>query len=183
MEELILILDFGSQYTQLIARRIRELNIYSEIVPFDKFEANEALNLKGIILSGSPFSIADGKAPQIDLQEWYGKIPILGICYGAQLMAQNAGGQVAESNTREYGRAVLSELKAEDKLFKGIPTDTQVWMSHGDTITGLPGDFQVLASTRDIPIAAYKFNGVGSPNYGIQFHPEVSHTTEGLNLL
>lgn len=182
MEERILILDFGSQYTQLIGRRIRELNIYSEIVPFDKVPELTP-DIKGIILSGSPYSVTEEKAPNIDLSSLYGKLPILGICYGAQFMAKSSGGHIAPSDKREYGRARLSNVSTDDQLFAGIGVNSQVWMSHGDTIQDIPENFKVLASTQDIPIAAYKKNGQGSPTYGIQFHPEVSHTTEGLELL
>lgn len=182
MQEKILIIDFGSQYTQLIGRRVRELNVYSEIVPFNHLPVIDD-TVKGIILSGSPSSVRDKKSPKIDLKKILGKIPVLGICYGAQLIAENCGGKVTPSEKREYGRAQLTSY--DDLLFKNIQPNTQVWMSHADTIMKLPKKFELLACTDSIPIAAYKGNSktLKQPLYGIQFHPEVVHTLEGKTLL
>jgi GMP synthase (glutamine-hydrolysing) len=180
MEETILILDFGSQYTQLIARRVRELNVYCEIHPFNKIhEIDESV--KGVILSGSPASVRDPEAPVPDLSHIRGKVPVLGVCYGAQFMAHADGGEVAPSQNREYGRANLSFIDAGNELMKGMNSGCQVWMSHGDTILRLPDDFHVIASTGDVAAAGYKIEG--EPSYGIQFHPEVYHSTEGMILL
>ncbi len=179
-QETILILDFGSQYTQLIARRVRELNVYCEIHPFNKVP-NRIDMLKGVILSGSPFSVRDNNAPNPDLSAFSGKLPLLGVCYGAQLMAQQEGGHVAPSAIREYGRANLVKIDQSCELVKGMSERSQVWMSHGDTILDLPKNFSVLASTDDVPVAAYQVNG--EQRFGIQFHPEVYHTTEGMKLL
>lgn len=180
MSQQILILDFGSQYTQLIARRVRELNVYCEIHPFNKIPALTA-DVKGIILSGSPCSVRDAGSPDIDQSLFNGKIPVLGVCYGAQLMAQRSGGNVTASKIREYGRAKLSTVDQHNELLKEISLDSQVWMSHGDTIEKVPDNFQVIASTPSVHVAAYQVKGL--PVYGIQFHPEVTHTTEGKNLL
>jgi len=180
VQEKILILDFGSQYTQLIARRIRELNVYCEIFPFSHFPA-PGPDIKGIILSGSPFSVRDANAPVPDLSAIKGKMPLLGVCYGAQLLAHNFGGEVLPSNTREYGRAKLISVDRNDKLFHGIDTGTQVWMSHGDTIARIPEDYIITGSTSDVRIGAYHIKD--EPTWGIQFHPEVYHTTEGLRIL
>lgn len=184
MQEKILILDFGSQYTQLIARRVRELNVYCEIIPYNHFSAIDE-NIKGIILSGSPASVRQPKPLQVDLKKILGQIPVLGICYGAQLIASNLGGEVRASKKREYGRANLSSLDKEDDLFNNISPNSQVWMSHADTIVKLPENFQLLAHTDSIPVAAYKGNSgrFSQPVYGIQFHPEVVHTPEGKTLL
>lgn len=180
MQEKILILDFGSQYTQLIGRKVRELNVYCEIHPFNHFpEIDESV--KGVILSGSPFSVRDPKAPRPDLSKIKGKIPVLGICYGAQYMAHFFGGEVAASDSREYGRAKLGFIDSDCPLFKNISLHTQVWMSHGDTIIKLPKNFKVVASTEDVNFAAYKIDNEST--YAIQFHPEVYHTTEGQQLL
>ena len=180
MQEKILILDFGSQYTQLIGRKIRELNVYCEIHPFNHFpEIDESV--KGVILSGSPFSVRDKKAPQPDLSKIKGKIPVLGICYGAQYMAHFFGGEVAPSDSREYGRAKLGFIDHDCPLFHDVSLHTQVWMSHGDTITKLPENFKVVASTEDVNFAAYKIDN--ELTYAIQFHPEVYHTTEGQQVL
>ena len=176
----VLILDFGSQYTQLIARRVRELNIYSEIHPFNKIPTNIG-DYKAVILSGSPFSVRGDEALHPDLSEIRGKKPLLGICYGAQYLAHFSGGNVALSNTREYGRANLSFIKENEAFFKGISEGSQVWMSHGDTIKELPTKGELLASTHDVQNAAYKING--EITYAIQFHPEVYHTTDGKQLL
>ncbi len=180
MEEMILILDFGSQYTQLIARRVRELNVYCEIHPFNDFPAVSG-QIKGVILSGSPFSVRDEGAPMPDLNEIRKKIPVIGLCYGAQLMALQDGGEVLASEIREYGRANLSHINTDDPLLKGMTTGCQVWMSHGDTILHLPDNFKMIASTDSVDVAGYRINGEFT--YGIQFHPEVYHTTEGTLLL
>ncbi len=180
MQDKILILDFGSQYTQLIGRRVRELNIYCEIHPYNHFpEIDE--NVKGVILSGSPFSVRDENAPQPDLSNIKGNLPLLGVCYGAQYMAHNFGGEVLPSDSREYGRANLGFIDQESKLFKNMTLNTQVWMSHGDTIERLPENYKIIASTADVKNAAYKIEG--ETTYAIQFHPEVYHTTEGTQLL
>ena len=180
MTEKILILDFGSQYTQLIARRIRELNIYSEIVPF-----NHSLELgndiKGVILSGSPCSVFDENAPNPEIENLFGKVPVLGICYGAQLMASRFGGKVVRSDHREYGRANLSNVVNGTDLFAGVASDSQVWMSHGDSIKELGDDFELIAQTKSIPVAAFKHKKYNV--YGIQFHPEVTHSTDGGQLI
>ncbi len=180
MQEKILILDFGSQYTQLIGRKVRELNVYCEIHPFNHHPEIDG-SIKGVILSGSPYSVRDSNAPHPDLSEIKGKIPVLGICYGAQYMAHFYGGEVAPSNSREYGRAKLGYIDQSNILFKDISLHTQVWMSHGDTIVKLPKNYKVIASTEDVNFAAYKIDNEVS--YAIQFHPEVYHTTEGKKLL
>jgi len=196
MTEKILILDFGSQYTQLIARAVREANVYCEIIPYHKsFEFEPGL--KGIILSGSPFSVNEDKAPDVNVQEFISKVPVLGVCYGAQLTAKRYGGRVEKSNKREYGRAVLQRQK-DDLLLNNVSQQSQVWMSHADTILELPQGFELLATTETIPVAAFKKNGshdgsaglAGSrptshdfPLYGVQFHPEVYHSTEGKKIL
>ncbi|MFY0686092.1 MAG: glutamine-hydrolyzing GMP synthase [Cyclobacteriaceae bacterium] len=179
MSEKILILDFGSQYTQLIARRVRELNVYCEIHPFSHLPAIDN-SVKGIILSGSPCSVLQDEAPVVDISQ-FGGLPILGICYGAQLLAHLNGGKVAKSEHREYGRANLDRVDSHYDLLKEIERGTQVWMSHGDTITELPDSFEIIANTESIPVAAYKVKG--QPIYGIQFHPEVTHSTQGKELL
>ena len=182
MTEKILILDFGSQYTQLIARAVREANVYCEIIPFHKkFEFEPGL--KGIILSGSPCSVNEENAPDVDVQQLITKVPVLGICYGAQLTAKRFGGLVAKSNKREYGRAIL-ERKKEDLLFNNVDEKSQVWMSHSDTIKELPDGFELLADTESIPVAAFKKNGTEAKAlYGVQFHPEVYHSKEGKKIL
>jgi GMP synthase (glutamine-hydrolysing) len=179
MPQQILILDFGSQYTQLIARRVRELNVYCEIHPFNK-APSITRDIKGVILSGSPCSVRDEGSPQVDLKV-FKQLPVLGVCYGAQLMAHQLGGKVLPSQSREYGRAKLTTVDHHNNLFKEIPVDTQVWMSHADTITSVPEDFEVIASTSTVPVAAFRLKG--RDVFGIQFHPEVTHTTEGKNLL
>jgi GMP synthase (glutamine-hydrolysing) len=180
MQEKILILDFGSQYTQLIGRRVRELNIYCEIYPYNHYpEIDETV--KGVILSGSPFSVRDENAPKLDLSKIKGKLPLLGVCYGAQYMAHYFGGEVLPSDSREYGRANLGFIDQESELFKKMTLGTQVWMSHGDTIERLPENYKIIASTADVKNAAYKIEG--ETTYAIQFHPEVYHTTEGKQLL
>lgn len=180
MTEKIIIIDFGSQYTQLIARKVRELNVYCEIFPYNKIPELDN-TVKGVILSGSPFSVRDKEAPIINLEDIRNKLPLLGVCYGAQLMAQNNGGEVLPSKHREYGRANLSSFDSDSELLKGLKEDTQVWMSHGDTIVKLPENFQIIGSTNDVKVGAYKIDNENT--YGIQFHPEVYHTTEGKILL
>jgi GMP synthase (glutamine-hydrolysing) len=180
MQERIIILDFGSQTTQLIARRIRELNTYCEILPYNKFPDN-ATDIKGVILSGSPFSVYDQAAFKTDVNLLRKKYPVLGICYGAQLLAHSAGGKVEPAGSREYGRANLEHFKTENPLLKGFSENSQIWMSHGDTITSIPSDFEIVASTKDVPVAAYHIKG--EDTYGVQFHPEVFHTLEGTKLL
>jgi len=177
--ELIQIYDFGSQYTQLIARRIRELNVYCEIIPFQKFPQLHE-NVKGIILSGSPFSVLDENAPMINMEKVLGKVPILGVCYGAQLYAHLHGGKVSKTVAREYGRANLSNV-TDNELLKGVPANSQVWMSHGDAIEKLPENCEIICTTSDIPVAA--FADKVSKYYGVQFHPEVYHSEHGKNLL
>jgi GMP synthase (glutamine-hydrolysing) len=180
MLEKIIIVDFGSQYTQLIARRVRELNVYCEIFPFNHLPEITP-DVKGIILSGSPCSVLDKDAPFIDIDHYFGDIPVLGICYGAQLIAHKNKGHVLPSQIREYGRARLEEIDQHYDLLKEIQINTQVWMSHGDTISSLPDDFDVIASTSSVDIAAYKVKN--RDVYGIQFHPEVTHTLEGKTVL
>ena len=180
MQEMILILDFGSQYTQLIARRVRELNIYSEIHPWNKPPEITA-NIKGVILSGSPYSVRDTNAPRPDLEKIKGKVPLLGVCFGAQYLAQNYGGEVAPSDTREYGRANLSGVKNDHPLLDKVVEQSQVWMSHGDTIKKLPHGFRNIASTEDVEFAAFEV--LNEKTYGIQFHPEVYHSTQGAEII
>jgi GMP synthase (glutamine-hydrolysing) len=180
MQEKILILDFGSQYTQLIGRRVRELNVYCEIYPFNHYpEIDETV--KGVILSGSPYSVRDENAPKPDLSAIKGKMPLLGVCYGAQYLSHFFGGEVLPSNSREYGRANLEFIDQNNILFKQISRHTQVWMSHGDTIDRLPESYKIIASTADVKNAAFVVEG--EQTFGIQFHPEVYHTTEGTQLL
>ncbi|MBK9734221.1 MAG: glutamine-hydrolyzing GMP synthase [Saprospiraceae bacterium] len=181
MNELIAILDFGSQYTQLIARRLRELNIYCEIYPYNKFVAKP--EIKAVILSGSPFSVLDSNALDIDLNLLLNKYPILGICYGAQLISHKLGGKVLKSDKREYGKAVLSEL-ASDPIFNNVSKGNQVWMSHGDSITNVPEGFEIIARTPEF-IAAYKSENQNFlfPVYCLQFHPEVTHSLMGKEML
>ena len=180
MQEKILILDFGSQYTQLIARRVRELNVYCEIYPFNHFPQPDE-SVRGVILSGSPWSVRDAKAPFPDVTGIKGRIPLLGVCYGAQYLTHKYGGEVMPSNTREYGRAKLVTIDAGDPLFAGVSPGTQVWMSHGDTIVRIPDDYSITGSTEDVNVAAFRING--EQTWGIQFHPEVYHTTEGTRML
>lgn len=180
MSQQILILDFGSQYTQLIARRVRELNVYCEIHPFNKIPELTP-DIKGVILSGSPCSVRDEGSPDIDLNLFQGKVPVLGVCYGAQLMAQKSGGNVVASKIREYGRAKLTTVDQHNELLNEISLDSQVWMSHADTIEKVPDTFEIIASTPSVKVAAFQMKGTSI--YGIQFHPEVTHTTEGKNLL
>ena len=179
MAEQILILDFGSQYTQLIARRVRELNVYCEIHPFNKIPRIDS-SIKGVILSGSPCSVRDAGSPDVDLSVFQ-SLPVLGVCYGAQLIAHKTGGSVLPSHAREYGRARLSSVDHHSELLKEISLDSQVWMSHADTIASVGDSFEIIASTASVKVAAFRKKG--SPVYGIQFHPEVTHTLEGRNLL
>jgi GMP synthase (glutamine-hydrolysing) len=180
MQEKILILDFGSQYTQLIARRVRELNVYCEIHPFNKIPEIDSFT-KGVILSGSPSSVRQVDAPQVDFAQFHGKLPLLGVCYGAQYIAQHSGGSVIPSEIREYGRANLEYIHSSNALMKELPQRSQVWMSHGDTIKEIPDHFEIIASTDTVKVAAFQIKG--SQTYGIQFHPEVTHSTDGKQLL
>ena len=180
MQEKILILDFGSQYTQLIARRVRELNVYCEIHPFNKIPEIDSFT-KGVILSGSPASVRQADAPQVDFNQFHGKLPLLGVCYGAQYIAQHSGGNVTPSEIREYGRANLEYIHVSNPLMNELPVRSQVWMSHGDTIKEIPDHFEIIASTDTVKVAAYQIKG--TQTYGIQFHPEVTHSTDGKQLL
>ncbi len=182
MNQRVIIFDFGSQYTQLIARRVRELNIFCEILPYNKtIEYDE--NIAAIILSGSPFSVRSENALEFDLESVKKKIPILAICYGAQYVVQKSGGRVESSHQREYGKSDLQLLSENDPIFEGIPDSSTVWMSHADTITALPDNAAVLAKTAGIPVAAFKYDTGGCPIYGLQFHPEVTHSERGLEIL
>ena len=176
----ILILDFGSQVTQLIGRRLRELNVYCEIYPYNKFPLPDS-DVSGVILSGSPCSVRDANAPQVDLSLFKGKYPLLGICYGAQYLASRCGGKVEGSVAREYGRAMLYVVRPDSPLMHGVSPHSQVWMSHGDTISQLPEGAEVIASTQDVANAAFQF--AGEQTYAVQFHPEVFHTAEGSKIL
>ena len=178
--EKILILDFGSQYTQLIARRVRELNVYCEIHPFNKPPLLDS-DTRGVILSGSPASVRDVDAPKPDLSEYKGKLPLLGVCYGAQYLAMVGGGVVEGAPSREYGRAMLTVVEPQDPLMVDLPSPTQVWMSHGDTITFLPENYKVIGSTENVKAAAYHIEN--EQTWGIQFHPEVYHSVAGKELL
>lgn len=179
MLEKIIILDFGSQFTQLIARRVRELNVYCEIYPYNHFPALDS-SVKGVIFSGSPFSVRQDDAPHVDLEQ-FAAYPLLAVCYGAQFIAQQSGGEVEASGTREYGRANLSFVNQQSPLFKGIATGSQVWMSHGDTITHVPDNFEIIASTDEVKVAGYQLKDKNV--FAIQFHPEVTHSTDGKTLL
>ena len=182
MTEKILILDFGSQYTQLIARVVREANVYCEIVPFNKEIIYEP-GLKGIILGGSPFSVNEENAPMVDIKAMAQKLPVLGICYGAQLTAKIFGGRVDKSENREYGRALFT-INKDDVLLKNVAASSQVWMSHADTIISLPEGFELLGTTESIPVAAFKKSNTDDcPLYGLQFHPEVYHSAEGKTII
>jgi len=175
-----LILDFGSQYTQLIARKVREQNVYCEIYPYNQIPKPDE-TVKGVILSGSPFSVRDKHAPIPDLERIKGSYPLLGICYGAQYLSHYFGGEVKQSDSREYGRARLNFINTSNPLLRNLTSNTQVWMSHGDTINSLPPNYEVIASTDDVKVGAY---GAGKENiFGLQFHPEVYHTTEGKTIL
>ena len=180
MQESILILDFGSQYTQLIARKVRENNVYCQIHPYHHFPA-PGPETKGVILSGSPYSVNDPDAPVPDLSPILGKVPVLAICYGAQLLVKLAGGKVASSNSREYGRANLTRIDHDCPLFKGVPDGSHVWMSHGDTILEYPGSFRLTCSTADVEACGYRIEG--QPTYALQFHPEVYHSAHGFDIL
>ncbi len=180
MQEKIIILDFGSQYTQLIARRIREMQVYCEIHPFNRMPELDS-SVRGVILSGSPSSVRDDQAPRIDLDSIKGRLPLLGICYGAQYLAHFFGGRVEASASREYGRSQMSVVEPDDELMQSLSPRSQVWMSHGDTITSIPDAYRIVASTDDVAIAAYRIDG--EQTWGIQFHPEVYHSTEGKTLL
>jgi GMP synthase (glutamine-hydrolysing) len=180
MQEQILILDFGSQFTQLIARRLRELNVYCEIHPYTKIPALSS-NIKGVILSGSPHSVREENPPKVSLNDIKGKLPLLGVCFGAQYLAHFFGGEVGKSNSREYGRAHLEIKDTNTGLFKGVNNNSDVWMSHADTILKIPANYTVTASTQDVQIAAYHVEG--EETHGIQFHPEVYHTAEGTKIL
>jgi GMP synthase (glutamine-hydrolysing) len=180
MQEQILILDFGSQFTQLIARRVREMNVYCEIHPYNKIP-DITSNIKGVILSGSPHSVRQDNPLNPNLDNIKGKLPLLGICYGAQLLAHFYGGEVGKSNSREYGRANLSFVEDNNPLFKNISNESQVWMSHADTILKVPESYNIIASTHDVKVAGFAIND--EQTWGIQFHPEVYHSTEGAQLL
>jgi GMP synthase (glutamine-hydrolysing) len=180
MQHNVLILDFGSQYTQLIARRVRELNIFCEIFPYNNPPVDLS-SYKAVILSGSPFSVRAEDAPHPDLSQIRGKLPLLAVCYGAQYLAHFNGGEVAPSNIREYGRANLSYIKEGEAFLEGVSQGSQVWMSHSDTIKKLPANGVVLASTKDVENAAYKIEG--ETTYAIQYHPEVYHSTDGKQML
>jgi GMP synthase (glutamine-hydrolysing) len=181
MTEKILILDFGSQYTQLIARAVREANVYCEIIPFNK-EIEFSSSLKGVILSGSPFSVNEQNAPSVDVKSIAAKVPVLGICYGAQLTAKLYGGVVEKSDKREYGRAKL-QIKDNHELLKDVINDSDVWMSHSDTIVQLPEHFSLSATTHSIPVAAFKHDSESIQLFGLQFHPEVYHSAEGKKII
>lgn len=184
----IIILDFGSQTTQLIGRRVRELDTFCEILPYNKFPVGDK-SVIGVILSGSPYSVHDPEAFKVDLTQFVGKVPVLGICYGAQFIANTHGGKVEKTNTREYGRAHLQTVDNQNPLFKGFEQHSQVWMSHGDTITAIPEGYECIASTDDVKYAAYwsssssEREGKESPVFAVQFHPEVFHTVQGSLLL
>ncbi|GAA3931760.1 glutamine-hydrolyzing GMP synthase [Hymenobacter algoricola] len=180
MPEQILILDFGSQYTQLIARRIRELNVYCEIHPYTS-APDLTEDIRGVVLSGSPCSVRDPEAPNPDLSRYLGRVPVLGVCYGAQLLAQQGGGEVLPATIREYGRARLTHLDPASALMRELTLDSQVWMSHGDTISRLPAGYDIIAGTPEVAVAAYHVQG--QQTYGIQFHPEVTHSSEGKLLM
>ena len=180
MQQKIIILDFGSQTTQLIGRRVRELDTFCEILPYNKFPVGDD-SVIGVILSGSPYSVHDPEAFKVDLQQFVGRIPVLGICYGAQFISHTLGGKVEKANSREYGRANLQTVDTENPLFRGFEQHSQVWMSHGDTITAIPDDFQVIGSTADVLNAA--FASTTQPVWAVQFHPEVFHTLQGTTML
>lgn len=180
MQQKIIILDFGSQTTQLIGRRVRELDTFCEILPYNKFPKDNP-SVIGVILSGSPYSVHDPEAFKVDLSQFVGKIPVLGICYGAQYISHTGGGKVEQTGTREYGRANLATVNTENPLFKGFEQHSQVWMSHGDTITAIPSDCEIIASTNDVKFAAYA--STTHPVWAVQFHPEVYHSLQGFQLL
>ena len=180
MQQKIVILDFGSQTTQLIGRRVRELDTFCEILPYNKFPKDDP-SVIGVILSGSPYSVHDPEAFQVDLSQFIGRLPVLGICYGAQFISHTLGGKVEKADSREYGRAHLQTVDTHNALFKGFEQNSQVWMSHGDTITAIPEDFEVIASTADVKYAAYA--STKQPVWAVQFHPEVFHSVQGTQLL
>ena len=180
MQEKIIILDFGSQYTQLIARRVRELNVYCEILPYNKFPEDRE-GIRGVILSGSPFSVNDANALQIDLTDIRGQYPVLGVCYGAQYLAHSSGGKVEACDSREYGRAKLAWHDQSEVLFDGVRDNSIVWMSHGDSITEVPASFKLIASTDEVKYASFHIEG--EQTWGVQFHPEVYHSEDGQALL
>jgi GMP synthase (glutamine-hydrolysing) len=171
-QQKIIILDFGSQTTQLIARRLRELDTFCEILPYNKFPADDP-DVIGVILSGSPYSVHDPEAFKVDLSQFVGRLPVLGICYGAQFISHSLGGRVEKADSREYGRAHLETVDTSNPLFHGFDQNSQVWMSHGDTITAIPEGFEVIGSTKDVTNAAF-WSGEGGRIWGVQFHPEVS---------
>lgn len=181
MHEQVLILDFGSQYTQLIARRVRELNIFCEIKPYHQYQISD--QTRAVILSGSPFSVRDTNALRIPLEQVMGRVPVLAVCYGAQLLADSLGGSVVKSDHREYGKASLHVLDGTDPFFNLVDNGSQVWMSHADTVQDLPPHFNLLASTDSIRVAAFKSDHYGEPVYAIQFHPEVTHSLQGKQML
>ena len=178
MTQKIIILDFGSQTTQLIGRRVRELDTFCEIMPYNKFPKDDP-SVIGVILSGSPYSVHDPEAFKVDLLQFVGRVPVLGICYGAQFISHTLGGKVEKADSREYGRANLETVDTTNPLFKGFEQHSQVWMSHGDTITSIPEGFEVIGSTKDVKNAAFWRDGV----WAVQFHPEVFHTLQGTQLL
>ena len=180
MQQKIVILDFGSQTTQLIGRRVRELDTFCEILPYNKFPKDDP-SVIGVILSGSPYSVHDPEAFQVDLSQFIGRLPVLGICYGAQFISHTLGGKVEKADSREYGRAHLQTVDTHNALFKGFEQNSQVWMSHGDTITAIPEGFEVIASTADVKYAAYA--STKQPVWAVQFHPEVFHSVQGTQLL
>ena len=180
MQQKIIILDFGSQTTQLIGRRVRELDTFCEILPYNKFPKDDP-SVIGVILSGSPYSVHDPEAFKTDLSQFIGRIPVLGICYGAQFLSYSNGGKVEQTGTREYGRANLETISLDNRLFAGFEKGSQVWMSHGDTITAIPADYEAIASTGDVKYAA--FASKTQPVWAVQFHPEVYHTLQGKQLL
>jgi len=180
MQQKIIILDFGSQTTQLIGRRVRELDTFCEILPYNKFPKDDP-SVIGVILSGSPYSVHDPEAFKVDLSQFVGRVPVLGICYGAQFISNTLGGKVEKADSREYGRANLETINLDNPLFKGFEKGSQVWMSHGDTITAIPSDFEVIGSTKDVKNAA--FASTKQPVWAVQFHPEVFHTLQGTQLL
>lgn len=180
MQQKIIILDFGSQTTQLIGRRVRELDTFCEILPYNKFPKDDS-SVIGVILSGSPYSVHDPEAFKVDLSQFVGRLPVLGICYGAQFISHTLGGRVEKADSREYGRAHLQTFDRENPLFKGFTDNSQVWMSHGDTITAIPDGFECIASTADVKYAAYASKE--QPVWAVQFHPEVFHSVQGTQLL
>ena len=191
LQQKIIILDFGSQTTQLIGRRVRELDTFCEILPYNKFPKDDP-SIIGVILSGSPYSVHDPEAFKVDLSQFVGRLPVLGICYGAQFISHTLGGKVEKADSREYGRAHLETIDLENPLFRGFEKGSQVWMSHGDTITAIPDGFEVIGSTKDVKNAAFWcpaekiVNGQSSNSksvWAVQFHPEVFHTVQGTQLL